>query len=455
MNAPYILVVDDEPDIRDLVKEILEDEGYIVNVADSARNARIRKAEQAPDLVLLDIWMPGEDGVSLLKDWRDKRELLFPVVMMSGHGTVETAVEATRSGAFDFVEKPLSLAKLLMVVEKALANASNDAQYHPNDQDAEVDPLIGHSEYVVNLRHQIEKLAGTDASVLINGEPASGKGLVIQHIHKQSSRAAKPLVVVHCDKLDKTLATSELFGNERVGTVPKGLLEQAEGGVLYLAEIAGLPITTQSMLLGAIRTKAFLRVGGSSPIPLNVRFCASTSVDLQHLINANQFDEALYHKLNIVPVKTLGLREHAEDIPDLLEYYTDWFVANEGLTYRHFNVATQNRLRNYSWPGNIRELKSLVQRLLIMGNGVEITLDEVEDVLVESANHATDASGLMTIPLDLPLREARAEFERTYLLQQLKATSGSIGELAKRVGVERTHLYRKLRSLGIEVSKQR
>ena len=455
MTAPYILVIDDEPDIRGLVKEILEDEGYLVNVADSARSARARKAEQIPDLVLLDIWMPGEDGISLLKEWRDRRELAFPVVMMSGHGTVETAVEATRIGAFDFIEKPLSLAKLLMVVEKALAKAGNDAQYESTGTPAGADELVGRSRYVENLRNQIEKLSATDASVLVTGEVASGKALLLHHIHQNSARAGKPFVTVRCDVLAEKNAAIELFGSERAGKINRGALENALGGVLHLGEVSKLSMQTQSLLLSALRTKQFLRVGGARPLPLELRIMTSSTVYLQQALDSGTFNPELYYKLKVVPIQTLGLREHPEDIPALLEYFVDWFVSHKDLTYRHFTVAAQNYLRNHLWPGNIHELKNLVQRLLVMGNGVEILLEEAEEALHDYSSVSAEKSGLMAIPLNLSLRQARTEFERNYMQQQLIAADGSIVELAKRVGLERTHLYRKLRNLGINARRQR
>ena len=453
MSAPHILVIDDEPDIRELVKEILEDEGYQVAVADSARTARVSKATQSPDLVLLDIWMPGEDGISLLKDWRDKHELLFPVVMMSGHGTVETAVEATRLGAFDFVEKPLSLAKLLMVVEKALATASNDPQFE--SAEATVDQLVGRSRYAESLRQQIDALAESDDNVLINGEAATGRSLIAAHIHQKSTRRARPLVTLRCDALEERTAAVELFGSEHGGVVTKGLFEQADGGTLHLAEITGLAPSVQTLLLGAIRARGYLRVGGSRPLNMDVRLIASTSVDMQHSVQTGDFDAGLQRNLKTVPLNTSGLREHTEDIPDLLEYYTDWFVANESLKYRHFDVAAQNRLRNHDWPGNLRELKNLVQRLLLTGGGVEVELHEIDTVLTEHQQETSDDTDTMVIPLGLSLREARAEFERSYLQLQLARSEGSMGELAKKVGMERTHLYRKLRSLGIDTGKQK
>ncbi len=456
MRAPYILVVDDEPGIRDLVKEILEDEGYLVKVADSARSARASKAEQTPDLMLLDIWMPGEDGISLLKDWRNRRELSFPVVMMSGHGTVETAVEATRLGAYDFVEKPLSLAKLLMVVEKALASTRNNTQYAVDESvPGKANALIGRSVYIDSLRQQIDKLSKTDVNVLVSGEAASGKTLILHHIHQNSERAAKPFISLRCDMLDEKNATVELFGSEHAGTVSKGVLEQAQGGVLHLGEVGDLSVQVQSLLLSAIKAKRFSRVGSMRTLPLDVRLMASSTVDLQRLLVNGEFNEDLYYTLNVIPVHTLGLREHPEDIPALLEYYVDWLVDQESLPYRHFTVAAQNRLRNYTWPGNIRELKNRVQQLLVMGSGVEIELEEVESVLRDQPANKHGTPGLIAIPLNLSLREARAEFERSYLVQQLEAADGSMGELSKRVGMERTHLYRKLRSLGIETGKSR
>ena len=455
MHEPYILVVDDEPGIRDLVKEILEDEGYRVQVADSTGNARVSVAEQTPNLVLLDIWMPGEDGISLLKDWHDRGELSFPVVMMSGHGTVETAVGATRLGAFDFVEKPLSLAKLLIVVEKALASSVAGAQPEVGIATVEIDTLTGRSQYIEDLRQQIERLGETDANVLVTGEVASGRELVLHHIHKNSARAGKPFISVRCDTLDERNAALELFGSEHAGAINPGVFEQAQGGILHLSEVGELPLPVQSMLLSTLRAKHFSRVGGIQTLPLNVRLMSSSNVDLQRLLVSGEFDENLYYTLNVLPVYTLGLREHLEDIPALVSYYVDQLVERENLSYRHFDIAVQNCLRNYAWPGNIRELKNLVQRLLVMGNGVEVGLEEVERALRERDMPIGDAGGIMAIPLELSLREARAEFERSYLQQQLKATDGNIGELAKRVGMERTHLYRKLRSLGIQVGRQR
>jgi len=461
VSQAYILVVDDEPDIRSLVQEILEDEGYQVSSAEHAEAARAALEERRPDLALLDIWMPGEDGISLLKHWRESGQLDFPVVMISGHGTVETAVEATRMGAVDFVEKPLSLAKLLLVVEKALraplpgstgAGAASGGEPPPPPPE-----LVGGSAYIKSLREQAARSAENDATVLISGEPGSGKSVLARQIHALSAQRDGPFVALRGDSLTDNNAASELFGSEYAGVVNPGLFDQARGGTLFISDVGGLPEQAQTLLLAALEARQYSRVGGQQSLPLELRLIAASRDKLRDRVAAGQFREDLYYRIDVVPLATRGLREHKEDIPALLEYHANWFVEHEKLPYRHFNVAAQNRLRNHDWPGNIRELKNLVQRLMILGSGVEVGVDEVEQALSsgEGAISASASGGLMPVPLELPLRQARAEFERCYLLAQLKAVDGSIVELAKRVGMERTHLYRKLRSLGVDVGRAR
>lgn len=462
MSDSFILVVDDEPDIRSLVQEILEDEGYSVRSAENAATAREALAEKRPDLALLDIWMPDEDGISLLKSWRDGGQLDFPVVMMSGHGTVETAVEATRMGAVDFVEKPLSLAKLLMVVERALqtpveAPAVVAAGQVPKEPPPPPPEIVGSSDYVKSLREQAARIAENDAPVLISGEAGSGKGVLARHIHALSEQREGPFVSIRGDGLTEKSAATELYGSEYAGVVNPGILEQARGGSLYISDFGSLPINAQTLLLATLESRQFTRVGGSQPLPLNARIIAATGDNLRDRAAIGQFREDLYYRIAVLPLQTVGLRDHKQDIPALLEFYVNWFVEREKLPYRHFNVAAQNRLRNHDWPGNIRELKNLVQRVMILGSGVEVGVDEVEQALSsgEAAISGDTGGGLMTVPLGLPLREARAEFERAYLRAQLKAVEGSIVELARRVGMERTHLYRKLRSLGIDAGRSR
>ncbi|CAK0753741.1 Nitrogen assimilation regulatory protein NtrX [Gammaproteobacteria bacterium] len=451
MTAPYILVVDDEPDIRALVKEILEDEGYEVCIAENGGQARERRRERRPDLVLLDIWMPDVDGITLLKEWSSEEGARIPVIMMSGHGTVETAVEATRSGAYDFLEKPLSMAKLLLTVERALENARLQRENLGLRRRAATmaDP-IGRSPVMLQLREQVKRIAGHDTSVLINGEPGTGKEVIARYLHANSMRRANSFVDVAVASIVRENAAVELFGLEEGERIHYGHLEQARGGILFLNDIADMDLATQGRLLSALESRFFLRVGGAEPIQVNVRVVASTHHDLEEDVNEGRFREDLYYHLNVVPIRVPPLREHCEDVPDLISYYLNLFVNQEGLPYRGFSVAIQNRLRNHSWPGNVRELKNLVQRLLILGSGPEVELEELEQALGSPRRvmlPEPDESNW----LDLPLRDARDTFEKAYLEHHLRLSGGNVARLAKQTGMERTHLYRKLRALGIEV----
>jgi DNA-binding NtrC family response regulator len=453
MSNLYILVVDDEPDIRNLVQEILEDEGYEVGVADCGEAARKACRNRRPDLVLLDIWMPDVDGITLLKEWVENGQLPFPVIVMSGHGTVETAVEATRLGAYDFLEKPLSLAKLLLTVERALE--SDKLRKENIGLRQHMQPLlepIGKSSLMRQLREQAKRIASHDTWVLISGEPGSGKETFARYMHNYSSRKTGPFIVMSVGSIARENSEIELFGSEEDDTVHYGRLEQANGGTLFLQEVADMDLQTQARLHSALEGQHFLRVGGSDPVQVNVRIFASTHKDLEKEVQENRFREDLYYHLNVVPLKIPPLREHYEDIPELLAYYVDLFVAQDKLPYRRFSVAAQNRLRNYPWPGNIRELKNLVQRLLILGSTEEVSADEVEMGLSTQMPRPAVAS-ISTDAFELPLREAREQFEREYLAYQLQACGGSVGKLSKLVGMERTNLYRKLRSLGIDVKQ--
>jgi DNA-binding NtrC family response regulator len=453
MTTPYILVVDDEPDIRNLVQEILEDEGFQVAVADGGEAARKACRERRPDLVLLDIWMPDVDGITLLKEWADAGTLPFPVIVMSGHGTVETAVEATRLGAYDFLEKPLSLAKLLITVERALEAEKLRKENIGLKQHVQqtIEP-VGKSAVIRQLKEQASRIAAHDTWVLITGEPGTGKETYAHYMHSLSSRKEGPFVDMAVGSIARENSEIELFGSEEDGTVHYGRLEQANGGILYLDEVADMDLETQGRLHSAIEGQSFLRVGGSEPVMVNVRIFASTHKDLKQEVQAGRFREDLYYHLNVVPLHIPPLRDHCEDIPELLNYYVDLFVTQDNLAYRRFSVAAQNRLRNYSWPGNIRELKNLVQRLMILGTTEEIDVDEVE-IGLSAQVQKSSTTGIAVDAYDLPLREAREQFEREYLLHQLQVSGGSVGKLSKLVGMERTNLYRKLRSLGIDVKQ--
>lgn len=452
MSAPYILVVDDEPDIRILVQEILEDEGFEVDIADGGEAARKACRSRRPDLVLLDVWMPDIDGITLLKEWEEDGKLPFPVIVMSGHGTVETAVEATRLGAYDYLEKPLSLAKLLLTVERAIE--ADKLRQENIGLKEHVQPLLeplGKSALMQRLREQAKRIAAHDTWVLFTGESGSGKETFARYMHACSERKDGPFVVMSVGSIARENSEVELFGSEDGDVLHYGRLEQANGGILFLQEVADMDLLTQARLHSAIEGQNFMRVGGVEPVNVNVRIFASTHKNLEMEVQAGRFREDLYYHLNVVPLHIQPLRDHCEDIPELLSYYVDMYIAQENLLWRRFSVAAQNRLRNYPWPGNIRELKNLVQRLLILGGSEDIDLDEIEGSLsTRTAQHANIGS-ITTGAIDLPLREAREKFEREYLTHQLHVCEGSVGKLSKLVGMERTNLYRKLRSLGIDV----
>jgi len=454
MSSGHILVVDDEPDIRNLVKEILEDEGFEVSIAESGETARHARRMRRPDLILLDIWMEGVDGISLLREWSEGGGLPCPVIIISGHATVETAVEATRLGAYDFIEKPISLAKLLLVVNRALE--SEKLQQENLGLKRQAQPLVepaGKSEIMHALRSQARRIAQHNTWVLINGEPGAGKEVVARYIHAQSPLRDRPFVEVAVGSMSAENSAVELFGSEEGERIVYGRLEQANGGTLFMGNISDMDMQTQARLLSVFQTHSFLRMGGTEPIPVDIRVIATTSRDLEQEVREGRFREDLYYHLNVVPLTVPPLREHSEDVPELLNFYVDRFVVQEHLPYREFSIAAQNRLRNYSWPGNNRELKNLVQRLLILGQGPVIDIDEVEAALQQPDEAATPTGSSATLPLDLPLREAREQFEKVYLEHQLQEVGGSVGKLAKRVGMERTHLYRKLRGLGIDFKK--
>lgn len=447
--AQRILVVDDEPDIRSLLQEILEDEGYLVEVAENGKQAKLVYRQHKPDLVLLDIWMPDVDGITLLKDWLEEGNLPMPVIMMSGHGTVETAVEATRLGAFDFIEKPLSLAKLLLTVEQALE--SNKARRDLSSQrrtSLTVSEPIGRSPVMQRLREQIKRIAEHDSWVLINGESGSGTHVAARFLHDCSIHHDMPFVEINLSSKDHNKAI-ELLGSEHGDSVQQGLMEQANGGTLFLRNIDEADDEMQNILLSVLQSEAFQRIGGTRSIPFKARVVCSAHSDLEYCIELGTFRKDLFYLINVVPLYIPPLREHREDIPELINFYTNIYVDQEKLPYRRFSLAAQNRLRNYDWPGNIRELMNIIQRLLVTAAGAEISLEEVETALSESDHKPVVSQGI-SIAYDLPLREAREQFERDYFLYQLQRTGGSVGKVAKIVGIERTHLYRKLRALGID-----
>ena len=447
MSNPHVLIVDDEADIRALIQDILADEGYGVEVAGNAEEARVARGKRKFDLILLDIWMPDTDGITLLREWSDGGDLTCPVVIMSGHGTVDTAVEATRLGAFDFVEKPLSLAKLLRTVEAALESAGRQSRVATSLLPSLLAP-VGRSEIMKSLRERVQQYARHEGSVLISGEAGTGRGAFARYMHALSQRSDEALTSLTAASVTDGSAEEQLLGRENDGEIIVGALERAAGGTLVIDELSDLSDMAQRILLGAIENGEFTRKGGYTLVKIKARLVATVASEHEALIVAGKLRRDLVAHLGMLSFRVPPLREYSEDVPELLTYYVDKLVDAEGLTFRRFGVAAQNRLRNYPWPDNVRELKHLVRRLLLSGKDEDIALEEVEAEI--NAVASVDEPLVKQDLLALPLREAREQFERSYLQQQLVLCDGKVGLLAKRVGMERTHLYRKLRSLGVD-----
>lgn len=449
-----ILVVDDEEDITDLIKDILEDEGFSVRTAANGTEAQQAIQDSKPDLILLDIWMPDIDGISLMNEWKKTYQTLpFSVVMMSGHGTLEHAIEATKLGAFDFLEKPLTLAKLIAVVKRAL----KEQIIQPSIKQQSLNPQftiepVGKSPMMISLRTKAKQIAESgNRPVLLKGEIGAGKHLFSHYIHSLSDRNNNPIITVNLSQLNDENIEETLLGKENGSHFTQGILEQAHGGSIILENVAQLSLEAQNKLANIINDNEYFRVNGKNLLSKNVRFLTVSRDDLSILVDEKEFSEALFYKLNILPLDIPPLSSHPEDIPDLIAFYIHYFVEEEHLHYRHFPIAVQNRLRNHTWHGNIQELKTVVQQLLILGKSEEVTLNEVNELITKKSQNRAISEDLL--PLDLPLREAREQFEKAYLLAQFKSCEGNIAKLAEKVGMERTNLYRKLKSLDIDPKK--
>ncbi len=446
MSTSHVLVVDDEADIRALIQDILTDEGYGVTVAADAEEARAARAKKKSDLILLDIWMPDTDGITLLREWSEEGDLNCPVVIMSGHGSVDTAVEATRLGAFDFVEKPLSIAKLLRTVEAALSSAEKQSKTAHALLPSLLAP-VGRSKLMQTLRDKVQQYARHDAPVLLTGEPGTGRSAFARYLHALSSRTDEPLVSVTGASLTDSNVEEQLLGSESGDEIHAGAFERAAGGTLLIDELTDLNDAAQKILVAVMEGRRIRRVGGSEDLRLDARIVATAGADYEAKMDSGALRRDLVLHLNVLSLRVPPLREYSEDVPELLTYYVDKLVDVEGLTFRRFSVAAQNRLRNYPWPDNVRELKNMVRRLLLLQGKGDISLEEVEADI--NAGEPVDEPLVKQDLLSLPLREAREQFERAYLQQQLVLCDGKVGKLAKRVGMERTHLYRKLRTLGV------
>jgi two-component system, NtrC family, nitrogen regulation response regulator NtrX len=459
MMTETILIVDDEEGIRSSLAGILEDEGYRTVCAADGVDALALCERELPALVLLDIWMPRLDGIETLKRLKEQHPSLN-VIMMSGHGTIETAVKSTKLGAYDFIEKPLSLEKVVVTVENALAmtrlkeeNASLRGLVQQNHE------MLGTSAAMVRLKEQILMVAPTNASVLITGENGTGKELVARSVHFHSQRRDKPFIEVNCAAIPEELIESELFGHERgafTGAVAqkKGKFDLADGGTLFLDEIGDMSLKTQAKVLRILQERKFERVGGTRTLEVDVRIVAATNKLLDEEIKNGTFREDLYYRLNVVPFKVPPLRERREDIAMLAEHFLVTFCRREGREPKLIVPEAMEELKRYDWPGNVRELKNIVERLVIMTPGRTVSLNQLPDYLRAGANGKETGGGRLDSVLELSsLREAREEFEREFIIQKLEENDWNVSKTAEAIELERSNLHRKIKSYGIDMKK--
>lgn len=449
-----ILIVDDETNIRLSLEGVLQDEGFRPIFAAGGEEALEKIREDNPDLVLLDIWMPGIDGLETLKRAREQWPDLL-VVMMSGHGTIETAVKALKLGAYDFIEKPLALEKVLTCVHNALKmgelleeNRSLKARFVKDIQ------MIGESSPIKLLKQQISIAAPTNGWVLITGENGTGKELVARAIHNLSNRRDKPFIEVNCAAIPEELIESELFGHEKgsftgATALRKGKFDLAHEGTLFLDEIGDMSLKTQAKVLRILQERKFERVGGSRTIEVDVRVIAATNKNLEDEISQGTFREDLYYRLNVLPFHVPSLRERKEDIPALARHFLEHFCLQESREIKNLTEEVVSALKNYNWPGNVRELKNLIERLVIMTPGNEINLGHLPAHLTRQ-----NGSSLRKNVFDAAnFREAKEEFERDFIQQKLEENDWNISRTAEIIDLERSNLHRKIKSYGIELKK--
>jgi two-component system nitrogen regulation response regulator NtrX len=444
-----ILVVDDENSIRHTLKGALEDEGFKVDTAEDGKDCLQRLEAASPDLILLDIWMPGMDGIKTLEAIR-KRNPNQLVIVMSGHGTVETAVRATKLGAYDFVEKPLSLERLIVTIEN-LKNVKSlsDENTELREKLGGKYEFIGGSAAIQNLREQLRRVAPTNSSVLITGENGSGKEVVANFIHSHSARSNHVFVAVNCAAIPEELIESELFGHEKgafTGATSRkhGKFDKADGGTLFLDEIGDMSMRTQAKILRILQEQQFERVGGSSTVSVDVRIIAATNKDLESAIENGEFREDLYYRLNVIPFHVPSLRDRREDIPLLAENFLDRYSAEVGQV-RKFTADAMKCLVAYDWPGNVRELKNLVERLVIMAPSEAIGQNDLPEALRSAA-----VPGKGNLFQGDSIKEAKKDFEREFIIRKLQQFGGNISKTAEAIGMERSSLHRKIKDYNID-----
>jgi two-component system nitrogen regulation response regulator NtrX len=445
-----ILIIDDEQSIRTTLANILEDEGHRTVLCESGEEAIAQFARDEYDLAILDLWLPGVDGMSVLE--RMRSNAAPPVIVISGHGNVDTAVRATRLGAYDFLEKPLSLERVLLTVNHALSDSKLREQVRDLKRQFTLEELlIGESEPMKKLDQQVRSAAPAATRVLITGENGSGKEIVARTLHRLSTRAEQPFIDVNCAAIPEELIESELFGHRKgafTGAIDerKGKFELADGGTLFLDEIGDMSLKTQAKVLRVLQEQTFQRVGGQQTIKVDVRVIAATNKDLESEIASGSFRSDLYYRLNVIPIDVPALRARGDDIVLLAEHFLRRFAAETGAPRKKLSSGAASKLRGYSWPGNVRELRNVIERLAILLPGDTI---EAEDVHLGARNDV--AAG--AIGPHLTLKEARDEFERQYILARLREFAGNISRTAEALGVERSNLYRKLHAYGIRVER--
>jgi two-component system nitrogen regulation response regulator NtrX len=463
-RSERILIVDDEAGIRSTLSGILEDEGYGVAAVGTAAEATARLGAEAFDAVLLDLWLPDRDGMELLSELREQ-----PVIVISGHASVDTAVKATRLGAYDFLEKPLSLSRVVVTVQNALERGRLARELQQlSDRLARAEPLLGGSPRMQRLKAELATAARSESRILILGENGTGKELVARQVHRLSGRSRGPFVEVNCAAIPEDLIESELFGHVRgaftgaVGDRP-GRFEQADGGTLFLDEVADMSLKTQARVLRVLQEQRFERVGGTSPIRVDVRVLAATNKDLEEEIRQGRFREDLYFRLAVIPLRVPPLRERAEDVPILAAHFIALFAHELKQRPKAVDREAMRLLEEYAWPGNVRELRNLVERMMIMVPGATIGTADLAAAIrgdggsggsggAEGSARASAERALWEADY-ASLREARGAFEKHFIERKLAELEGNVSRTAQVLGLERSNLYRKMRAYGIEVER--
>ena len=448
-----ILVIDDNPDIRFLICNILKDQNFEVRSAANYDQAVLEKNKRLPDLAIIDIKLdkPDKDGIDLLKLIKKKKNST-PVIMISGHATVQVAIEAIKLGAYEFIEKPFSKEKILNYVKRAIESSDlkkekdiiEDKLFHSFE-------LIGRSPSIIKVKKFIKKLSTSESRVLISGQTGTGKELVARKLHKNSSRSKEPFVIINAALLKEKTYEKELFGEEfEDGNISFGALERSNKGTLLIDEVSEIPFETQANVLRVLIDQKFKRLNGSKEISVNIRLISSTSKNLKELVKLNKFREDLYHRLNVMPIELTSLATRTEDIPLLIDYFKKKLSEINGVQQPEIDIKNDN-LYTYNWPGNVRELRNLVERITILSSNdtKEKINNFIDDILIPSSK-ITENKNILEQSLQSPLKEAREHFEKEYLSTQLKKNHGNISKTADFIGMERSALYRKLKSLGIK-----